>query len=81
MTGWARLTIIAVVGLAIMGVLTAALIALRDVLGSHGYDIPPLVFIIVFFLLVGGVYGLAASLVMREVKRNKGSNTVERTDT
>lgn len=79
MTGWARLAVIAVVGLAVMGALTAALLALRSVLASHGYPLPPLIFIVAFLLLIGGVYGLAASLVMRETKK-KGADEAKETD-
>jgi hypothetical protein len=54
-----------------IALLTAALLALRAVLRANGHDVPPAVFVVTFFVIVGGAYGLAAKLVLQEVNRLK----------
>ena len=57
-----------------MFLLTVCLFALNARLKAYGYDVPPVVFIITFFVVVGSAYGYAAKLVIREVKKPKVSN-------
>lgn len=64
---WARLALITVAGIVVMILLTASLFALRIVLASYGYDVPPLVFVISFFVIVGAAYSFAVKRVLHEV--------------
>ncbi len=77
MSRWMRLTLIVVTAVTVICLLTAGLLALRSVLGVRGYDMSPLVFIALFFIVVGAVYGFAANLVVRE--GNSKSTDVSRT--
>ncbi len=61
-----------------MALSTAGLFALRTLLTTLGYDVPPVVFIVSFFIVVGAVYGLAARLVVQEVKKPTTTNEMPR---
>ena len=65
---------IVAVGVVAMLLSTAGLFALRTLLTEYGYDVPPVVFILTFLVVVGAAYGLAAKLVLREVKKPMASN-------
>ena len=54
-----------------MCLLTVGLYALRNFVQARGYDVSPVFFIVAFFVVVGGAYGLIAKLVMREVRNLK----------
>lgn len=69
MTKYKRLAVITVCGLAAMFLLTWALYALRDAVELAGYSVSPDIFLIAFFIVVGGAFFLARSLALRELKR------------
>ena len=66
-----RLALIAIFGVGLMCLLTVGLYALRNFVQARGYDVSPVFFIVAFFVVVGGAYGLIAKLVMREVRNLK----------
>lgn len=76
MKKYQRLVIIAVVGIATMFLLTWGLYALRDVLQANGYAVSLNLFLMIFVVVVGGMFSIGTHLAMREIRRldaEKGS--------
>ena len=69
MKRYRRLALITAAGIASMLLLTWGLYVLRDELVVQGVTISDEAFLLAFFVLVGGVFGISAAAAMREIKR------------
>jgi len=65
MQSFARLSLIALVGVACVCLFVGALHLLRVLLGAYGYALPDLLFIALLLGGLGGIYGAFAKIILR----------------
>lgn len=75
MKRYSRLMLITLLGIGGMCLSTWSLYGIRNALGAHGYVVSQGVFLISFFVTTGGIFSVAVSLAMREVKRLNADNS------
>ena len=71
---YSRLAAVAVLGVIALCLTTGGLYLLRSELLSRGYEVPPAVSVVVFFALLGGVYGVFSQIALREARQLKAED-------
>lgn len=68
-----KLMLVTLAGVATLCLVAIVFYVVRSWLVTHGYEVPSIIYVAVIGGLLGGVYGIFAKQVLREVQRLGGS--------